>query len=159
MKLVRHIIYVVCILTVATSACLHGYQHVSPPQREYQLILICALGFLTAVGILGFITQFFERRTGQVLSSVFFGFLAGIMATNFISEFVAGTTYSSLTVYFISNGLMLLYFGLAVVGLVLFQISGSNVLQNQSPEPSAVGATGSAERSKLPVDVGSGHGH
>lgn len=146
MKLLRHTIFVVCILTVGTFACLHGYRNSSHPPSEMGRILFCALAFLTAVGILGFIMQFFARRTGQVLSSVFFGFLAGIMATNFIAEIVAGTTYSSIIVYSISNGLMLLYLGMAVVGLALFQISNSYELQNKSPEPCAVAAAGSAAR-------------
>gem|GEM_PF-2627339 len=141
MRLTRHIIFIVCILTVATSACLHGSQHLSPPQSELSRVLFWALVFQTAVGVLGFVTQFFARRTGRVLSSIFFGFLAGIMATNFISELTSGTAYSSPSGYFISYGLMLLFFVLAVVGLVLFQI---DEWPNKSPEPTAVGAVSSA---------------
>jgi hypothetical protein len=59
------------------------------------------------------------------------------MATNFISEFASGTEYSSPSGYFISYGLMILYFVFAVIGLVLFQ---KDDWPNQSPESAAVAA-------------------
>ena len=109
MRLARHIVFIVCILMVATSVWLHGSQHFSSPQNELSRVLFWALVFQSAVGVLGFVTQFFARRTGRVLSSVFFGFLAGIMATNFISEVASGTEYFSASGYFINYGLMIFF--------------------------------------------------
>jgi hypothetical protein len=126
MKLARYIIFTVCILTVTTSACLHGNRYYLHPQDALERIVFCALVFLTTVGVLGFVAQFFARRASKVLFLIFFGFLAGIMATNFISEIATGTEFSSLKVYFISYGLMLLFFVLAIAGLVLFEFSSSN---------------------------------
>jgi hypothetical protein len=117
MRLVHHIVFVVCILAVATAACLHGSRFFSHPQDEMPRILFSALTFLAAVGIFGFVTQFFARRTSRVFSSMFFGFLAGIMATNFVAEIISGTQYLSPSGYFISYGLMLIFFGLSVLGL------------------------------------------
>lgn len=135
MRLVYHIVFVICILAVATAACLHGSQHFSHPQDEMPRILFSALTFLAAVGILGFVTQFFARRTSQVLSSLFFGFLAGIMATNFVAEIISGTHYSSPSGYFISYGLMLIFFSLSVFGLMM---------PNNSPETKPFGHRSSA---------------
>lgn len=133
MKSARVTIFAVCILTVTASAYLKGCQYFSKSHNQLSEVIFCALIFLVGIGLLGFIMQFFAKRTAQVLFSVFYGFLAGIMATNFISEMVSGTTYSSTSVYFISYGLMLLFFALAVVGLVLCQIPSPNALQNPPP--------------------------
>ena len=131
MKLAHHIIFIVCILTVVTAACLHGSRYFSHQEDEVPRILFSALTFLAVVGILGFATQFFARRTSRVLSSIFFGFLAGIMATNFVAEILSGTRYSSLSGYLVSYGLMLLFFGLSVIGLVLLY----KVMPNTALEP------------------------
>jgi hypothetical protein len=137
MRSARQIVFVVCILLALTSALAVGKQHFSQPRDELFGILFCALVILATIGILGFITQFFAERTSLFLASVFYGFFAGLVATNIIFNIVTGVNYSSLSDCLVGYGLMLLFLGLAVAGLILFQFPSSNKLQNKSLEPTA----------------------
>jgi small-conductance mechanosensitive channel len=134
MNIARHVILVVCLTMAGAAACLTGQQHFSEPEDPLLGVIFGAIAILAVVGVLGFVAQFFAKRTSRVLLSIFFGFLAGIMATNFICDIVGGETYSSLSGYIVNYGLMLLFFCLSVGGLALLQISG---LQNNSLQASA----------------------
>ena len=137
MNMARHVILVVCLIMSVVSACLTGWQHFSAPKDQLLGVIFGAVVLLAGIGILGFVTQFFARRTSRVLLSIFFGFLAGIMATNFVCDIIDGTTYSSPSGYLTGYGLMLLFLSLAVTGLVLLQISDSSELQNKALQATA----------------------
>jgi hypothetical protein len=132
-----HIAFILCILIATASACVLGHQHFSKPHYELIGVLFGALAVLVGIGVVGFITQFFARRVSLVFSFVFFGYFAGMVATNFIINLVSGTKYSSSSDSLKGYGIMLLFLGLAVAGLILFQASASTNLQNKSQEASA----------------------
>ena len=119
------------------SAWSIGQQHFSEPRDELVGTLFCAFVVLSTIGVVGFMTQFFAGRTSLVLTSIFYGFFAGTVATNFVVNIVTGTKYPTWRDYLMSYGLMLLFIGLAVGGLILFQIPSSNKLQNKSLESTA----------------------
>jgi hypothetical protein len=118
--LARHIIFLLCIVTVVIAAVVtKALQHSESADPHLRQVLFCALCFLAGSGVIAFALQFFMKWVGHILTCMFFGFFAGIMATNFISEVASGTTFSSLPVYLASYGLMIFFFGLSVVGLIL----------------------------------------
>lgn len=128
MRLVRHIIFIACLVMAAAGAALTAQQHFAKPEDQLGQVIFWALLLVAGVGSLSFVVQFFAERAAQVLSCLFFGFLAGIMATNFVTDIASGTTFPSVTGYLTSYGLELFFLALSIVGLVLFQPSGAKTI-------------------------------
>ena len=121
MRILRNIIFFICLILSIIAAVLCGRQYFEDKSDQLMEVIFSALCLLSGIGILSILMRYIWKRIGDILAYLFFGFLAGLMGTNIISDLLSGIRYDSLKEYLSSYVLMILIFGLSISGIYLVQ--------------------------------------